>query len=75
MDIVYFFVRYIPWWCVPICIISSEFAYIYWLKSIKRASWTFIILAAITFLLTIFYYWAGGPDKSVRFLINLLQVR
>lgn len=66
MEVVYFIIRYTPFWAVPLLMISLEFAYIYWLKSLRKMALSFILLGFISFLMTAFYYWAGGPDNAVK---------
>lgn len=70
MDTFYFIIKYTPFWAIPLFIISGEFAYIYWLKSIKKVSIFFILLAFISVCFIVHYYVAGGPDRSVQFFMD-----
>lgn len=71
MQELYFFVRHTPFWAVPIMILGSEFAYLYWLRK-KKANTVFCLLIVfIGVSANVFYYWAGGPDKSVKMIRNV----
>ena len=35
MDIVFFAIRYTPFWAIPVIFISAYFAYTYWIKDIR----------------------------------------
>ncbi len=73
MDIIHFFIRYTPFWAVPIIMICAEFAYIYWMKTFKKVSIVLVFIGFISFLGIIYYYIAGGPDGSVRTFIDLCE--
>lgn len=73
MDSIYFLVRYIPFWAIPVILIAGEFAYIYWLKSRKMVVVFFLGMAFFSFCSIIFYYWNGGPEKSVQTVIKLIR--
>ncbi len=53
-------------------LISMEFAYIYWLKQKRGASWLLLTLAFIGVAFVSYYYWAGGPDQVVKKLFHLI---
>lgn len=64
-DELYFLTRYAPFWSIPTFLIGSELAYLFWLRKKKKyASISFAIVLLCLFV-TCFYYWAGGPEKSV----------
>ena len=73
MDIIYFILRYIPFWAVPLAFIGGEFAYVFWLKSYKQVSMMFASLFGISILFIIYYYWAPGPDGSVQEFIKMIE--
>ena len=73
MDSIYFIIRYTPFWAIPIILIAGEFAYIYWLKSRKTVVVFFLGMAFISFAAIVFYYWNGGPEKSVQTVIQFLR--
>lgn len=73
MDEVYFLVRFTPFWAVPLLLISAEFAYISWVR--KKSKWVFtcLFLTVISSLCLVFYYWAGGPERSVELLVDFVR--
>ena len=73
MDEVYFLVRYTPFWSIPLLLGSLEFAYIFWLRKKKKFIAGCLIIAFISFLVTVYYYWAGGPEKSVKYLAKFIR--
>jgi len=73
MDGIYFLIRHIPFWAIPIILISMEFAYVYWLKNKKKVYPFFLTVSGLCFLTIIYYYWAGGPEEAVSFLRQLLD--
>ncbi len=72
MDLAYFMLRYIPFWGVPLMIICAEFGYIFWLKSYLKVSITFACITAFCLVMTVFYYWVGGPDHAVKAFSNII---
>lgn len=73
MDEIYFLVRYTPFWSIPLLIIGSEFTYIAWIRKKKKWFIAASITASIALVMSIFYYWAGGPEKSVRFVMDIVR--
>ncbi|MBL7665775.1 MAG: hypothetical protein JNM93_11630 [Bacteriovoracaceae bacterium] len=69
----YFIVRYTPFWSIPILVITTEYAYIFWLRNKKIPARILISLSIICTLFTAFYYWAGGPERSVRKVIEVIR--
>ena len=68
MQEIYFLTRHTPFWAIPLIILGSEFAYLFWLKN-KRASVSLcVMIALIGVMATSFYVWAGGPEKSVKII-------
>ena len=68
MQYAYFLVRYIPFWAVPMLMISCQFAYIYWLKSLKKIAAVFITFGFICFSLIVFYFYHGGGERVVYYV-------
>lgn len=66
MDIFHFILKYTPFWAIPLIMICLEFAYIYWLKSIREVAKAFMTVVVICFIALIYYVWAGGPDGVVK---------
>ena len=65
-----FFIRYIPFWSIPIAFISAEFGYKYWLKRRKKIYRVCFGLSIFSLICSAYYFWAGGPEKSVKFLLS-----
>ena len=70
MNHLYFLVRYIPFWAIPLLIISGEFVYICWLRGLKRSFFFFVILVLFCLSLLFYYYYSGGPEESVENLMK-----
>jgi NADPH-dependent ferric siderophore reductase len=70
---IYFLVRHTPFWAVPFIIIGGEFAYLFWLKKKKRSAFICLFLAFLGLSAISFYYWAGGPEKSVKIIRTTLR--
>ena len=70
MNHIYFLVRYIPFWAVPLLIISGEFAYVSWLRGLKRSFFFFMSLVLFCSALLLYYYWSGGPRGAVENLMK-----
>lgn len=73
MDAIFFLLRYTPWWAIPIILICTQFAYIYWLKDLWLYSYAFVSLAGISFLTLVFYVYAGSPDNAARFFDEFMR--
>jgi hypothetical protein len=65
--------RFAPFWAIPTGMIFGQFAYVYWLKSLRRAALLFAALSSFSFIVTLYYYWAGGPDKVINAFDNLIS--
>lgn len=65
---IYFLLRHTPFWAIPVLILGLEFAYLFWLRKKVRAAFFCLIIASIGLSAVSFYFWAGGPDKSVAFV-------
>lgn len=71
MDTLCFIIRYIPFWAIPLIIISGEFAYIYKLKLLNKMSYSCMFIAFIALVSVVFYYWAGGPKLAVIYFLEM----
>jgi hypothetical protein len=71
MSELYFLIRHTPFWAIPVLVLSGEFGYLFWLRKKKRAAVFCLMLALISTSVTSFYFWAGGPEKSVNVLKKL----
>lgn len=63
-DVVYFIVRYIPFWAIPSVLIAGQFAYIYWLKEVKWLAIVFAACSLISIIALIYYIFAGSPHDA-----------
>ena len=70
---IYFIVRYTPFWAIPLLMISMEFAYLFWVRKKKKLIAFCMTLATLSFSSLVFYYYIGGPEKSVRFLMEVVR--
>ncbi len=68
MKEIYFLARHTPFWAIPVMVLSLEFGYVLWLKKKKKSAVMCVMLAMIGVGAVGFYYWAGGPEKSVKYL-------
>ncbi len=66
MQEIYFLARHTPFWSIPLLILGGEFAYMFWLKRKKKSAFIFLSLAMFGLLASSFYFWAGGPEKTVK---------
>jgi hypothetical protein len=60
--------RYIPFWAVPLLMICGQFAYIYWLKSIKTTAYLFVVLGGVSIFFIGFYIYVGGGENVAVFI-------
>jgi hypothetical protein len=54
-------------------VIGAEFAYLFWLRKKKKLIVFCLNIVAFSTTATIYYYWAGGPERSVRHFMNLVR--
>lgn len=67
-DILFFILKYTPWWAVPIMVMATQFAYVYWLKDYRPVSVVLGILAFFCLVMIIFYFLLGGPNINQTLL-------
>jgi len=72
-DIFIFIVKFIPFWAVPMILISIHFAYLYWLKDFREMTyvWGAITLFCLTSI--VLYFALGGPDQIVVTLLKIIH--
>ncbi|OUR96190.1 hypothetical protein A9Q84_07465 [Halobacteriovorax marinus] len=68
MDIVFFIIKYIPFWSVPMVIIAGYFSYLYWIKDIREIALIFGVVAFFSFVSLSYWIIAGGPTGSVQYI-------
>jgi phosphoglycerol transferase MdoB-like AlkP superfamily enzyme len=59
-DVLFFLLRYTPWWAVPLLIMSIQFSYIYWLKDYRSISIFLGVFAFFCFIMIIVFALLGG---------------
>ncbi len=57
--------------CAALMILGGKFCYNFWLKKKKKAAVFCLGIALTGFICICFYFWAGGPEKSVKVLKKL----
>ncbi len=72
MDEIYFLVRYTPFWSIPALLISGEFSYLFWIRKKKKWMMGCSVVAFLSLLATLMYYMSGGPEKSVKKLMDVV---
>lgn len=70
-DILFFILKYTPWWAIPIMVMSLQFAYLYWLKDYRLVSVLLMGLAFICLFVLVFYFLLGGPLINQTLLKNI----
>lgn len=68
-----FLVRFTPFWSIPMLVIGFEFAYLFWVRKKKKRMLGFLLMGTFSFIMTVFYYWAGGPEKSVDLIMQAMR--
>jgi hypothetical protein len=66
MNEIYFLLRHTPFWGIPLMILGGEFGYGFWIKKKKKSAYFCLLIAFLGLISVSFYYWAGGPEKSVK---------
>ncbi|CBW27706.1 putative membrane protein [Halobacteriovorax marinus SJ] len=73
MDLIFFLIRYTPFWSLPVLLIAMYFSYIYWIKDIRVISLGFGLIAFISLSFLAYWIFAGGPDASVQQILQFQQ--
>jgi hypothetical protein len=73
MDLFYFVIRHTPFWAIPFIYIGGQFGYLYWTKDYRKPALAFLCLAFLSLCTLSYYYWAGGPEKSVERIQQTLE--
>ena len=72
MEMIYFLVRFTPFWSIPAFLIGGEFTYLYWVRKKKKKMMGFGIVSVFSLIMTVFYWVAGGPEKSVDLVKDIV---
>ncbi len=70
-DVLFFILKYTPWWAIPIMVMCIQFGYIYWLKDYRPISVLLGIVAFICLCFLILYILLGGPQINQVLLKNI----
>jgi hypothetical protein len=73
MTEIFFMIRHTPFWAVPLIVICLEFGYVFWLRKKIRAFKICTGLVIFSFFCLTFYIYAGGPERAVRKVINIIR--
>jgi hypothetical protein len=68
MTELFFLARHVPFWGIPLIILGGEFGYGFWLKKKKKSAILSFSIAFLGLICVSLYYWAGGPEKSVKYI-------
>lgn len=66
LDIFLFILKYIPFWAVPMGLMSANFAYLYWLKDFREIAYGWGVVTLFCLTSTAVYFVIGGPDQIVQ---------
>jgi hypothetical protein len=69
-DTVLFIAKYIPFWSVPLGLISLHFAYTFWLKDYRDIAYFWLVITLFCLTMVILYFALGGPEGITK---NLTQ--
>jgi hypothetical protein len=69
-DFLIFLIRFIPFWAIPVMMISIELARRFRTKDASKQAFFSIAIALLCLLATAFYFYAGGPDRAVELYKN-----
>lgn len=73
LDILIFILKYIPFWAVPMGLMSANFAYLYWLKDYREFAYVWLVLTLFCLTSVAVYFVIGGPDRIVQTFIHVIH--
>ena len=65
-DTALFILKYIPFWAVPMGLMSGHFAYLYWLKDYREIAYVWGAVTLFCLTSVALYFIIGGPDQIVQ---------
>jgi hypothetical protein len=74
MSEILFLARHTPFWAIPLLVLGAEFGYMFWLKKKKWSAFFCLLFALVGASAAGFYWWAGGPEKSVKQIRKIHRV-
>ena len=66
LDILLFILKYIPFWAVPMGLMSAKFGYNYWIKDFKEMAYAWGAITLFCLTSVALYFVIGGPDQIVQ---------
>jgi hypothetical protein len=72
-DISLFIIKYIPFWAVPMGIMSANFAYLYWLKDYREIAYVWGALTLFCLTSIGLYFVMGGPDQITQTFMHIIH--
>ncbi len=73
IDIIFFIIKYTPFWAVPLSLTSFHFAYTYWLKDYRQIAYAWGFITSFCLTSVLIYLVMGGPDKMVDTLAHIIN--
>jgi hypothetical protein len=73
MHFIFILIHYLPFWAVPILLLSIEFALIYHLKGLRFPMLLCSLMGTVCFVLLVIYFMSGSPDEATRLLQLILE--
>jgi len=64
LDIIFFLLKYAPYWGFPLIVLAVQFLYINWLKESWPGMIIFGLLGLIAVIFVLYYFLHGGPAAS-----------
>ena len=72
-DIILFLLRYIPFWAVPLGLISAHFTYLYWLKDYRDIAYFWAVIVLFCLTLVAVFLLMGGPDQIGSTITHIIH--
>lgn len=72
-DVSLFVAKYIPFWAIPMGIISIHFAYTFWLKDYRDIAYFWGAITLFCLTVTIVYFIMGGPMGITKILTQVFS--
>lgn len=73
LDVFLFILKYIPFWAVPMTLIGSHFAYLYWLKDYREMAYVWMAITLFCLTSVAIYFVIGGPDQIVQTFTHVFK--
>lgn len=70
-DVILFTAKYIPFWAVPMALISLHFSYTFWLKDYRDIAYFWLGITLFCLTAVLIYFAMGGPDGITKILTQI----